>query len=272
MIGASRVSMGAVRDSVDALFDTADAAALQADGEALLSFAALLDNERTLRLTLADPAMEPAAKGGLLQRLLEGKVPASALDLLTQIVSQRWSNDGDMVTAITEAGQSLLLISAEKSDRLDRVEEEIFRFGRIIDANPELQMALTDPALSGEAKSNIVSSLLDGKADPITIDLLKSATTELHGRPVNTVVGELSQLAAQRRGRVVAEVRTARPLTEEQTSRLEAALARIHNRDVQLNVTIDPSVIGGIEVRVGDEIVDGTLSTRIEAARRRLTH
>lgn len=272
MIGASRVSMGAVRESVDALFDTSDAAALQADGEALLSVASLLDKERTLRLTMADPAMEAGAKAGMLRSLLAGKIPDSALDLVTTIVSERWSDDRDMLRAITESGQSLLLMSAEKGGRLDRVEEEIFRFDRIIDANPDLQMALTDPATDAATKSSIISSLLEGKADPITIDLLQSAVTGLHGRTVNAAVGELSELAAQRRGRVVADVRTARPLTPEQTSRLEAALARIHNRDVQLNVIVDPSVIGGIEVRVGDEIVDGTLSTRIEAARRRLTH
>lgn len=272
MIGASRTSRTLVRESVDARFDASDAAALAADGQSLLSFAGLLGRERTLRATLADPAMAAGAKRGLLERLLGSRVPASAVELIAQIVEQRWSTDRDMVDVLAEAGQSLLLMSAEKDGRLDRVEDELFRFGRTIDANPDLQMALTNPALDAGSKAGITRDLLAGKADPLTQTLLQTVTAELHGRPVQTAVGDLSALAAQRRGRVVAEVRSAIPLTDEQSQRLRDALGRIHHRDVQLNVTIDPSVVGGLEVRVGDDVIDGTLSTRIEAARRRLTH
>lgn len=272
MIGASRTSMAALREAVNARFDGADAAGLAADGQSILSFAALLGRERTLRQTLADPAMDAGAKRSLLQRLLEGRVGPGAFDLIAETASQRWSTDGDMVDAMDEAGASLLLMSAEKDGRLDRVEEEVFRFGRIIDSNPDLQMALTNPAVDEQSKAAIVSQLLDGKADPLTVSLLQTATTELHGRPVQVAVANMSTLAAQRRGRVVAEVRTAIPLSDEQSARLTAALGRIHHREVQLNVTVDPSIVGGLEIRVGDEVIDGTLSTRIEAARRRLTH
>jgi F-type H+-transporting ATPase subunit delta len=272
MIGASRTSLAALREAVNARFDGADAAGLAADGQSILSFAGLLGRERTLRQTLADPAMAAGAKRSLLQRLLEGRVGTGAFDLIVETADQRWSTDRDMVDAMDEAGASLLLMSAEKDGRLDRVEEEIFRFGRIIDSTPDLQMALTNPAVDEHSKSAIVSQLLDGKADPLTVLLLQTATTELHGRPVQTAVADVSALAAQRRGRVVAEVRTATPLSDEQAARLTAALGRIHHREVQLNVTVDPSIVGGLEVRVGDEVIDGTLSTRIEAARRRLTH
>jgi F-type H+-transporting ATPase subunit delta len=272
MIGASRTSRAALRESVNARFDGADAAALAADGQSLLSFSALMDHERSLRQTLADPAMNPGAKRGLLDRLLTGKMSAQALDIIAETVSSRWSNDRDLVDAMDEAGQSLLLMSAEKEGRLDRVEEEIFRFGRIVDSNPELQMALTNPAVAESQKAAIISELLTGRVDGLSQILLQNVTAELHGRPVQNAIGDLSALAAQRRGRVVAEVRSAIPLTDEQAARLTAALGRVHNRDVQLNVTVDPSIVGGLEVRVGDEVIDGTLSTRIEAARRRLTH
>jgi len=272
MIGASRTSMAALREAVNARFDAADEAALASDGESVLSFAALLGRERTLRQTLADPAMNAGAKRGLLDRLLDGKVTPGALELVGEIVNLRWSTDRDMVAAMDEAGASLLFMAAEKQGRLDRVEEEIFRFGRAIDSNPDLQMALSNPAVAEDRKAALTRQLLEGKADSLTVSLLTTATTELHGRPVQTAVAELSTLAAQRRGRVVAHVRTATALTDEQSQRLVAALGRIHHRDIQLNVTVDPSVVGGLEVRVGDEVIDGTLSTRLEAARRRLTH
>lgn len=272
MIGASRTSLAALRESVNTRFDAADAAALAADGQSLLSFAGLLGSERTLRQTLADPAMGSTVKRGLLDRLLSERVSPSALDLIAETVSQRWSSDRDMVDAMAEAGQSLLLMAAEKEGRLDRVEDEIFRFGRIIDSNPDLQMALTNPAIGEAQKSAITSQLLADKVDPLTASLLENVTTDLHGKPVQTAISDLSALAAQRRGRVVAEVRSAVPLTPEQSTRLAAALGRVHHREVQLNITVDESLIGGLEVRVGDEVIDGTLSTRIEAARRRLTH
>ena len=272
MIGASRTSLAALRESVNARFDGADAAALATDGQSLLSFAGLLGRERTLRQTLADPAMNAGAKRGLLDRLLSSRVSPFALDLIAETVAARWSNDRDMTDAMDEAGQSLLLMSAEKDGHLDRVEEEIFRFGRVIDSNPDLQMALTNPAVSEPEKTAITAQLLTGKVEPLTLNLLQNVTTELHGRPVQTAIADLSALAAQRRGRVVAEVRTAIALTDDQSARLAAALGRVHHRDVQLNVTVDPSIVGGLEVRVGDEVIDGTLSTRIEAARRRLTH
>ncbi|MCU0295967.1 MAG: F0F1 ATP synthase subunit delta [Candidatus Nanopelagicales bacterium] len=272
MIGASRTSIAALREAVNARFDSADEAALASDGQSVLSFASLLGRERTLRQTLSDSALDTAAKNALLQRLLGDKMAQSALELIGVAVTQRWSTDADMVDALDETGQNLLLMSAEKQGRLDRVEEEVFRFGRIIDSNPDLQMALTNPAVGEDAKASITGQLLDGKADEITVRLLQSVTTELHGRPVQVAVAGLSTLAAARRGRVVAEVRSARELSDEQKRRLVEALGRLHNRDVQLNVTVDPSIVGGLEVRVGDEVIDGTLSTRIEAARRRLTH
>ncbi len=105
MIGASRTSMAALREAVNARFDAADEAALAADGESVLSFAALLGRERTLRQTLADPAMNAGAKVGLLNRLLDGKVTAGALELVGEIVNLRWSTDRDMVAAMDEAGQ-----------------------------------------------------------------------------------------------------------------------------------------------------------------------
>ena len=272
MIGASRTSQAALREAVNARFDGADATALAADGQSILSFTTLLGQERTLRQTLADPALAAAAERELLRSLLDGKVGDGALGLIVETATRRWSTDRDMLDAMHEAGASLLLMSAEKQGRIDRVEEEIFRFGRIIDSNPDLQMALTNPAVAEQSKAAITGQLLAGRADDLTVQLLRAVTSELRGRPVQTAIRDLSALAANRRGRVVAEARSAIPLSPEQSHRLAAALGRIHHREVQLNVTVDPTIVGGLEVRVGDEVIDATLSTRIEAARRRLTH
>lgn len=272
MIGASRTSAAELREATNSRFETSDAAALAADGQAVLEFAGILGRERALRQTMADPAIDSSVKRGTLQSLLSGRVGQSAIELIGRAVVLRWSRDWDLVDALDEAGQNLLLMSAESEGRLDRVEEEIFRFGRAVDASADLQMALTSPATSSASKASLVGQLVADKTDPVTQRLLEYATTQLRGRPIQSAIDELSDRAAARRGRVVAEVRSAIALTDDQERRLAAALGRLHGRAVQLNVHVDPDVIGGLEVRVGDELIDGTLATRLEAARRRMTH
>lgn len=266
------MSIAELREDIASRFNSGDADALNRDGRAVLSFAAILGQEQTLRQLMADPALDAGAKRAALVQLLEGKIEQSAFDVISHAVNMRWSSDADMIDAIDESGQTLLLMASEVDGSLDAVEEEIFRFGRIVSANADLQMALSNPATSATAKSGIVESLLGGKADPNTVTLLRSTATQLHGRPIQDAIERLSELAATRRGRIVADVRSAIALSDEQQSRLATALSAIHHREVQLQIHVDPSVIGGLVVRIGDEVIDGTMSTRLTTARRRLTH
>ena len=270
MLGASRTSNAALQESLVAQYDSGNASGFSEAGRGLFEVVNLLGGERALRTTLADPAISTDAKTGVVDRLLDGKVSALAIDILKQIVGYRWSSDADMVDAVEEAGVTLVLMAAEGDGNIDRVEEELFRFGRAIDANPDLQMALTDPASSPEVKSGIVTTLLEGKAADETILLVGQVAGSLRGRRIQDAVTRLSELAAGRRGRIIAEVRSAIGLTDEQQSRLAAALAALHGREVELNIAIDPAVIGGIEVRIGDEVIDGTAATKLEQARRKL--
>jgi F-type H+-transporting ATPase subunit delta len=131
-------------------------------------------------------------------------------------------------------------------------------------------MALTNPATPPSTKSGIVRQLLDGNATPETVELVGDISGNLRGRRIQAAIARLSELAAGRRGRIIAEVRSAVSLTAQQEERLAAALAQLHGRSVELNVDIDPAVIGGIEVRVGDEVIDGTAANKLEQARRKL--
>ncbi|MEI6624155.1 MAG: ATP synthase F1 subunit delta, partial [Actinomycetes bacterium] len=103
------------------------------------------------------------------------------------------------------------------------------------------------------------------------VTLVAHGAGSLRGRRIQAVIAELSDSAAARRGRVIADIRTAMPLTAKQCSRLGAALTKLFGRRVELNVDIDPSVVGGIEVRVGDEVIDATISSKLDQARRRMT-
>jgi F-type H+-transporting ATPase subunit delta len=272
MLGASRTSQRQLAERLEAVYDDPTQADFLGEaGTGVLSVVSATDRERTLRTLWADTATPSQVKDGVLAQLFGERIPQLSRDIVTDVIHSRWSNPGDMSEALEEAGESLLFMAAEKDGRLDQVEEELFRFGRSLDASPQLQMALTDPATSPEVKTGIIEDLVVGKSDPITSELLVYLAGHLRGRRMGTAVKQASALAAIRRNRIVAEVRSATPLDDSQKERLSSALSGIRGRDVLVNVTVDPAVIGGIEVRIGDELIDGTLSNRIEQARRRLT-
>ena len=160
---------------------------------------------------------------------------------------------------------------AQAEGALDAVENELFDFARTVEREPELRQALTDPALPGERKQAVLNELLGGRANPHTTRLLGFVVEQGRARDLASIVDELVRLAAERRRSVVAEVRTAVPLDDERRRRLEAALSRATGRKVELKTVVDPSVVGGVVARVGDQVIDGSIRRRLELARERLS-
>jgi F-type H+-transporting ATPase subunit delta len=160
---------------------------------------------------------------------------------------------------------------AEAEGVLDDVEDELFRFAKTVEAQPELREALTDLALPPERKRAVLTDLLGEKASPHTINLLAFVVASGRARNLGGIVDRLVQLAEERREQVVAEVRTAVPLTEERQRRLASALSTATGKRVDLRVLVDPDVIGGVMARVGDQVFDGTIRRKLEQARERLS-
>ena len=267
MFGSSRGSLVSVRESLDSRRAEPGFDGVSSD---LYAVADLLSREKSLRLAFADAGQPEAGRVALVGDILGSRISPLAVEVVSDVVRQRWSTDADLLSAIEILGAQAAFTVAEADGTLGHVEEELFRFGRAIDASADLQMALTDPSLSATAKAGVVHSLLDGRAAPATIEVLGYTAGHLRGRRADLAVDELSDLAAQQRNRVVAEVRTATPLSDDQQARLAAVLSQLKGRTVQLNVAVDPTVIGGIAVRVGDEFIDGTVAARLEQARRAL--
>jgi F-type H+-transporting ATPase subunit delta len=268
MRGASRASLADASDQLSAAATTK--AIAESMGDELFAVARLLDSEHALRRTLTDPARPAPAKEALIRSLLEGKVSAPTLDLLASMVSARWSASRDLADAAEELAVRALVIAAERARQLDDLEDELFRFGRVVAGQPRLRLALSDPNLPDDRKRGVLGALLDGKATPVAERLITEAVLYPRGRSLEATLDAYGKLAAERKQRLVAVVRVASALTEQQQERLAAALAAIYGHDVYLNIVLDPQVLGGMSVQVGDEFIDASVASRLESLRRRL--
>ena len=269
MSSATRQSNAAARERLEALTDntSVDLVALGTD---LLAVTGVLDRAVGLRRTLTDPATDGQRKADLATALLGGKIGAEALDLVSGMVRSRWARSRDLVDAVEQLASLTEIIGADRAGALDEVEDELFRFGRIVAGNQELRSALTDGAADPAAKGELVRRLLGGKAKPQTVQLITGLVTQPRGRSLEGGLEEFSRLAAGRRGRVVALVTAAVPLSDAQKERLAASLARLVGRQVHLNIEVDPEVLGGVRVQIGDEIIEGTVASRMDGARQGL--
>ena len=262
---ASRESTARVLEYVESV--AGDMRERPAVADALFGIVGVLSANPGLRRTLAEASVESDDRAGLVRRLFEGKVPAAALDVAADVVGRRWSNPWDLVDALEGAGNQLLLITAEKARHLEAVEDQMFRFGRIVAGDSTLRSALDDRSRPAEGRARLATSLLDGKAEPVTVALIAQGVRSSSHPSVELAIDDLLELTAARRQRSVASVTSAIALTDAQTDRLAAALTRLYGRDIAVRVDVDPRVRGGLVIRLGDEIIDGSVATRLAAAR-----
>lgn len=251
---------------------TAVGAAKDASGDLgveLFNIVSTLDREPALRRVLTDPSTEADAKVGLAKNIFGGKVSADALKIVQVAVSGRWASGRDLTDGLETAGVTALVAAADSAGQLDAVETELFEVGRFVRSDDELRQIVSDRALPAAAKGELLGTLLGKKVTATTLALAAQAAAARTGS-FEKVLAAFGVTAAARRSRLLAEVRVAAELADDEKTRLAAALGKKYGRDVHLNIVIDPSIVGGIAVSIGDEIVDGSMSTRLEVARRRL--
>ena len=271
MQGASRSSLTALRERVGEFTDGAKPAQLtQLSGE-LFAMVSLFASQGTLRRTLSDPALDVERKIRFVDTLFGEKVMPAAVDALREVARGRWSEPRDVVDALENVAVEAALVRAERDRQLDEVEDGLFRLERILAAEPALRAALTDRQLPDDRKLAILHRLLDGKVADVTFSLVERAVLAPRGRTIERVLRQYSELAASRRERLLARVTSAVPLTVEQQQQLAEALRRSLGRDVRLQLIVDDSLVGGVTVRIGDELIDGSVARHLVDARRRLT-
>jgi F-type H+-transporting ATPase subunit delta len=270
MQGASRASLAALRERLADLTGDLDEAALdQLSGE-LFSVVTLLAGPGGVRRTLSDPAIDATRKQRFVEQLFGGRVSDTTVDLLKQVARTRWSEPRDVVDALENLAVEAALVRAERDGQLDEVEDGLFRFERILASEHALRAALTDRNLPDDRKLQLLHRLLDEKVADTTFALVERAVSAPRGRTVERVLREYSELAASRRERLIARVTSAVPLTDDQSQRLAEALRTSTGQDIRLQLIVDPGLIGGLTVRIGDEQIDGSVLRHLTEARRQL--
>ena len=269
---ASRESLAALVAKFDEVAADLGPDQLSSVADDLASVAKLLARESVLTRHLADPADDPTPKVGLLETLLEGKVGDTSLEVLKAAVSGRWSSDANLVDAIEHVARLALLVRAEREEVAGDVEEQLFRFSRILDTQPGLATLLSDYSAPTEGRVKLLRDVLDSGSgvNATTVQLLSQTVELLRGERADDAVLDLAELAVARRGEVVAHVSAAADLSDAQRTRLTEVLTRIYGHPVSLQLHINPELLGGLNIAVGDEVIDGTLSSKLAAAETKL--
>lgn len=274
MQGVSRSSLATVREKLDSVLSGGkkkDAEAEQQVAEELFAVVALLDSNARLRRMLSDPAVDAGRRERLAADLFASRLSAPSSAVVESLVGASWGRPGDLVDAADELAAQALFAMAQQVEVLDEVEDELFRFGRILDREPTLRRALTDPSLPADRKTELLQALLGDRVQAATLVLVREVVLRPRGRTIDRGLEEYGRLAAARRERLVAQVWTVVPLSSAQQERLGAALASRLGHQVHLNIELDPDLIGGLTVRVGDVLFDGSITHRLALARRVMT-
>ncbi|MFY1624692.1 F0F1 ATP synthase subunit delta [Micromonospora sp. WMMD723] len=270
MQAASRESYAVAAERLDAYVRGAEPSVVATAADDILSVAALLRGEPRLRRALSDPARSGDDRAALLTGILTGKIGADALDLLSGLVAGRWSTPSELLDGTERLGVEALLASADAAGDLGEVEDELFRFGQVVAGQSALSAALADPIAPAGQRAALARELLAGKARPVTVRLVEVALGGFGGRSFTGALTRLVELAADRRDRQVAYVTVAAPLSESDERRLGARLSAMYGREVSVKQTVDPEVLGGVSVRVGSDLYDGTVLRRLNETRNAL--
>ena len=268
--GSSRLSLVATRAQLEKLISSSDASVASKVSADLLAIVTVLDSSIALRRALTDYARDAASKVELSKTVFSGVQSENAFALLSTMVGLRWSSPRDLGDVIELLGVEAASVGVEKASQLDQLESELFAFAQIVAKNPELRATFALRSTSEVKKSDLVSALLSGKALQASIDLISFLVDHPRGRNLESGLNEFADVISARKERLIAHVVSANPLTSEQTTRLTSALTKMMGHEIRVNVSVEKEVVGGLSIRIADELIDGTLIARLAQADRLL--
>jgi F-type H+-transporting ATPase subunit delta len=257
---ATREALSASRAAVTALGGKTDLAV----GEQLLQAGRVIGNSTQLRAALSDPAAEPSAKRKVSDTVF-ASLSAPAKQLLGVVAESRWSNDTDLLAGVEELGLRIVASTATSP-----IEAELFAFGRAVRSSADLELAVGSKLGSSRAKAELIESLLATKASAQTLAIVSHLVQQPRGRRINELLRYAAAIVADQAGMSIATVTTATVLAPKQLERLRAGLASGYGRDIRVNQVVDPAIIGGVRVQIGDDVIDGSVASKLNELRLKL--
>jgi F-type H+-transporting ATPase subunit delta len=236
-----------------------------------------VDSSAGLRRALTDPSRSGEEKSALIKQLFGGKASAEAVDIVAGLASSRWASARDIgdaletlaATVVIAVAENKSAVSASGISGLEELENDLFSFNQAVAASHEVQRALSEPQASAAAKTVLAERLVPSASEEAKV-LIGQAVTQPRGIKATRLVSRFAELAAKRQQRWIATVSVTRPLTETQASRLQQGMNSLYGRELKVNVKVDPMLIGGIRVQVGDEVLDASVLTRLNELQRQL--
>lgn len=263
MGSATREAVASSRAALAALGGPIDLAT----GESLFAAGRAIGDSSQLLSALADPSADAAAKATLVSRVFSAAVTPNALDLLQAIAAERWSSHGDLLAGIEELGLRATALSGAGDGS---IEGELFAFGTTVSSDSELELALASKLGPAEAKAGLVDALLTGKVSAQTLAIVRHLVQQPRGRRIGELLRHAATIVADQAGTTIANVTSASALAPAQLDRLKKSLADRYGRALTINQIVDGSVVGGLRVQIGDDVIDGSIATRLADLRLQL--
>jgi len=273
MAGVSSESLAVALAALEAKLPDAS---LQLANE-LFGILATVDSSAGLRRALTDPSRSSDEKSALVKQLFGGKVSADAVEIASGLAGSRWASARDIgdaletlaATVVIAVAENMSAVSASGLTGLEALEDDLFSFIQAVESSHEVQRALSEPQASRAAKITLAHKLVPNASEEAKV-LIGQAVSQPRGLKITKLVRRFAELAAKRQQRWIATVGVTRPLTATQMSRLQAGLDALYGRELKINVNVDPELIGGIRIQVGDEVVDASVLARLAQLHRQL--
>lgn len=269
MAGVSDESLAAAKERLAAVLPNATLRL----AEELFGVLGTLDSSAGLRRSMTDPSRPGKDKEALARRLFSGKVSADAESVVASLAASRWAKPRDIGDALETLGATVAVAVAERDagglGGLEGLENDLFTFNQVVGGSHDLQRALVEPQASDEAKGALALKLVPRAGEAAKV-LIQQAVSNPRGLKPTALVERFVELVAERQERWIAYVTVSRPFSQQQLDRLQAGLDGLYGRNLKITVDIDRQLVGGVRVKVGDEVIDASVITRLGELRRQL--